>query len=338
MNSHISKRILITGGTSGIGYQAVLKFIEAKHNLIIPCRNNSSLNFLLNSLKKDNISIDLIESKVEFPIVDLADLSSIETFSSKYIAGNKAIDTLILNAGIQYTGAKSIRRSNQGLELTIAINHIAHQYLSQRMIPLLIKSKTPRVVVTSSEVHDPDSPGGKVGAKAGLGNLDGMERSNEFEMIDGSSSFNPDKAYKDSKLCNILFAKELYYRLSIKHTKIPVLCWAPGLVIPRSKEGFFRYSRKYNEIGQIIFAFIARDLLRITETPMKAGQILNELATSEKYQKNIFLYLSNNIQRPGKMELNEKAFSEEATDTFKSKKLWDLTNSVIGSFVALDPL
>ena len=80
---------------------------------------------------------------------------------------------------------------------------------------------------------------------------------------------------------------------------IPVLCWAPGLVIPATKEGFFRYSRKYNELGQILFAFIARDLLNITESPENAGRILYNQATSDSYQEENFLYLSNNIKGLG---------------------------------------
>ena len=59
-----------------------------------------------------------------------------------------------------------------------------------------------------------------------------------------------------------------------KGLKIPVIAWAPGLVIPKSSEGFFRYSRKYNEYGQRIFALIVRDLFHITETPERAGKLL----------------------------------------------------------------
>jgi protochlorophyllide reductase len=54
--------------------------------------------------------------------------------------------------------------------------------------------------VTASGVHDPESPGGQQGALATLGDLKGLEQDGRnCEMLDGGA-FNPDKAYKDSKV------------------------------------------------------------------------------------------------------------------------------------------
>ena len=62
--------------------------------------------------------------------------------------------------------------------------------LIQRLNPLLKKSKKPRVVITASDVHDPDSPGGQIGEKAGLNNLQGIRNSSEFEMIDDYNEYD----------------------------------------------------------------------------------------------------------------------------------------------------
>jgi protochlorophyllide reductase len=134
-------------------------------------------------------------------------------------------------------------------------------------------------VITSSEVHDPATAGGRVGLPAGLADLDGLRGGAGFSMVDGESPFNAEKAYKDSKLCNLLFARELAERLRRRGTPMPVLAWSPGLVIPRGEGGFFRYSRRHNPWGQKIFALVARDLLRITVAPEKAGIRLAALAT-----------------------------------------------------------
>ncbi len=337
MNHQPDIRIFITGGTSGIGYQAVRNFLEKGYKLTLLCRNSSRVDSTINLLRSDNFSLSKIDRLVSFPIVDLSNLNSIQEFTANELSKGSKIDRIILNAGLQYTGSKLIRRSHQGIELTFAVNHLSHQYLFQRLFPLLNKSESPRVIITASEVHNPESAGGQIGRRAGLCNLEGIKRSSSFEMIDGLSSFDADKAYKDSKLCNVLFAKELSRRILKNNLHIPVLCWAPGLVIPLTKDGFFRHSRKYNEWGQVMFAFIARDLFKITESPQNAGKILYNLATSDFYQKELFLYLSNNIKTFGQMVLTKKAISSEANEDLKAEQLWDLSYKIIQEFVTIDP-
>ena len=172
------------------------------------------------------------------------------------------------------------------------------------------------------------SSGGRVGAKASLGDLLGLVSGAGFEMIDGNQ-FNADKAYKDSKLCNILFAKELSNRLKKNKSQISVMAWAPGLVISRNRQGFFRYSRKNNEFGQILFAFLARDLLKITTSNEEAGIILCDLACSCKYNKFDFSYYSNKIISPGKFIFEKTNISDEAQREGLSNKLWDLSRDLI---------
>ncbi len=91
-------------------------------------------------------------------------------------------------------------------------------------------------MVTSSLVHDPESPGGGAqGATATLGDIQGLEYavsngSRQFNMVDGGP-FNADKAYKDSKLCNELFVRELLRRLDQNNNSIKVNCFTPGLIV-----------------------------------------------------------------------------------------------------------
>ena len=330
LNHGVQKTILITGGSSGIGYQAVIKMLINGHKIILPCRNKKISERTLQRLSKEN----LIDSKnflnASAPIMDLSDLVSIENFCSSVLNNCKAIDVLILNAGLQYTGAKNPRFSAQGYELTFATNHLSHHYLTYLLLPLLYKAKSPRIIITASEVHDPKSPGGRVGKLAKLNGLKGIPSSNNFMMLDGSPDFSADKAYKDSKLCNILFAKELAQKLSINDLLIPVISWAPGLVIPKDKEGFFRYSRKYNEIGQVAFAFIARDLFRIAVDPSIAGDILYNLSDKDIYNVKGFKYYSYSNQGFNKHQLLEKCTSQESQDLSLSSKLWEYTCDLLG--------
>jgi protochlorophyllide reductase len=193
------------------------------------------------------------------------------------------------------------------------------------------------VVVTAWEVHDPGAPGGRVGQPAGLGDLAGLKAGAGFAMVNGQARFDADKAYKDSKLCNLLFARELERRLRLRGTPMPVLAWSPGLVIPRSSGGFFRYSRRHNEWGQRLFALVARDLLRITATPPQAGALLAGLATDPAYGGEGFSYRSNRVQGPARLRFEVAEPSREARDDTLAQDLWAISAELVGLPADLPP-
>jgi protochlorophyllide reductase len=89
----------------------------------------------------------------------------------------------------------------------VGTNHLGHFYLNHLLLPKVNKQDG-KIVVTASGVHDPESPGGKQGKLATLGNLEGFERDGRlFEMVDGAP-YNGDKAYKDSKVRHPYLAKQ----------------------------------------------------------------------------------------------------------------------------------
>ena len=320
------KHILITGASSGIGLEAALLLHSASHQLTLPCRNSETA-------AKLNQRIGDSAEMVQTPICDLADLNSVASCAKELLIKGNPIDTLVLNAGLQYSGSKQPQWSKQGFELTIAVNHLAHQALLEQLLPLLLLSKSPRLIITASEVHDPQSPGGKVGAPAGLADLNGLRQGPGALMLDGGNIFNAEKAYKDSKLCNLLMAQYVAQNLSTNSTPITVIAWSPGLVIPRSNEGFFRYSRKQNPIGQTIFAFIARDLLRICETTEGAGKLLANLATEKQLETTKFQYWCNRVIGLGKLEFKQTDPSQEASCLKLAEKLWQLSAKQINASI-----
>ena len=314
-----TRRILLTGGSSGIGFEAATLLLKAGHHLTLPCRDATTAAALRERLG----------GRIETPICDLADLSSIDRCATSLLAKGEPIDTLVLNAGLQYSGGAEPRWSAQGYELTIAVNHLGHQALLQQLLPLLLRGTAPRLVVTASEVHDPSTAGGKVGLPAGLGDLAGLRRGPGAPMLDGNSSFNAEKAYKDSKLCNLLMAREVERRLQELGTPLTVLAWSPGLVIPRSDGGFFRYSRSHNPLGQALFALVARDLLRLSETPERAGTLLAGLASTSPPQASGFQYWSNRVLGPGRLRFEASQPSADACSDTLARQLWDLSAQII---------
>ena len=304
----------MTGANSGIGEVAARHLQESGHALTVVCR----------SRERAEQSLEWIQDPSQILIADLANLNAVKNMAHQLGLDGQQFDVLVLNAGLQYAGVDTPRWSQQGFELTWAVNHLAHQCLLQLVLPLLQDSPSPRVVITASEVHNPTTGGGRVGQPAGLGTLAGLDQGKGASMVDGTSPFSADKAYKDSKLCNLLMGLELSHR----QPQLPVLCWSPGLVIPRTKDGFFRESRKANPWGQAVFGFIARDLLRLTEDPERAGNHLVALVLGQ-HDAPGFSYWSNHVVAPGKHIFESTEPSPEATDLGQAHMLWQLSEDLI---------
>jgi protochlorophyllide reductase len=332
------RHVLLTGGNSGIGLQAAMQLLQAGHRLTVLCRDAASAERLGQVLAplaqqapaEQPLANQPLGARLATPICDLDDLTSIERCAAELLTAGEPIDSLVLNAGLQYSGASEPRWSAQGFELTFAVNHLAHQALLQRLLPLLLRGTAPRLVVTASEVHDPTTAGGKVGQPAGLGDLSGLRQGAGAAMLDGGP-FNAEKAYKDSKLCNLLMARELDRQLRQQGQTLPVLAWSPGLVIPRGSGGFFRYSRSQNPFGQALFALIARDLLRLTETPQRAGALLAGLATSSPTDPVGFQYMSNRVLGPGRLRFAVSEISMEARNDDLARELWSLSAEAVAN-------
>jgi len=328
------KNILITGGNSGIGFFATINLLKTQNNLYIPIRSLSRKEeFLLKLIKyfdKQYLKkyLNIIED------IDLSDLENVQKIRDYLIKKNVFLDVVILNAGLQYTGAFYPKVSKQGIELTFAVNHLAHFYLINILIGLINNKKESRIIVTSSDVHDPNSPGGNIGEKAGLNALLNFKE----EITEKYINFNSDKAYKNSKLCNILFAKELSKRLQARASKIAVITWAPGLVIPNEDLGFFRYSSKFNIFGYLVFSSIAKNILGISENVENAGRLLSQIVFDSAFNDIKYLHLSNKLVFYKKHKLVKSDVSEEACKDELALKLWNLSAELCRSFgfVSLD--
>ena len=322
------KNILITGGNSGIGFFAAINLLRTKNNLYIPIRSLSRKEEFLSKLSKffDKQYLEKYLHIIEN--IDLSDLENIQKVRDFLIQENVYLDVVILNAGLQYTGAFYPKVSKQGIELTFAVNHLAHFYLINILIGQINNYKESRIIITSSDVHNPNSAGGNVGEKAGLNNLVNFKE----EITGKYINFNSDKAYKNSKLCNILFAKELSKRLQNQLSKISVITWAPGLVIPNEDLGFFRYSKKFNSFGYLVFSSIANSILGISENVENAGHLLYKIVFDTAFNNIKYLHLSNKLVFYKKHKLVKSDVSKEACNDELALKLWNLSEELCRSF------
>ena len=328
------KRVLVTGPNSGIGFDGACKLAVLGYDVVLACRTlakaeDAAARIRARALENGApLSGELIPAEC-----DLGDLGSVRRFAAS-AAGAAPLDALVLNAGVQYSGDNDVRRTADGFEITVGTNHLGHFLLTELMLPRLEQAAgtspdgtAPRVVVTASEVHDPASPGGNVGLGAGLGDLAGLKASGaDFAMLDGSA-YNADKAYKDSKLCNVLFARELQRRLSAANSAVTVNAFGPGLI---TRTGFFRYQ---NPLFVKLFDFATNDIFHVAETVDGGGDCLVYMATSPALEGKGGLYYNNGIA-PGEGKTGHKfergEVSAEARDDAEAAALWQYSERLVG--------
>jgi protochlorophyllide reductase len=139
----------MTGGTSGIGRRAVERLL-AEH----PQWQVMLLARL--SRRTDEVqALDPAGSRLRIIPADLSDLASVERACEDVVAHLAAspIDVMALNAGVQELDGN--RASADGYELSFAVNHLAHFAITERLVPRLRRGG--RVIITASEVHDPEA-------------------------------------------------------------------------------------------------------------------------------------------------------------------------------------
>lgn len=173
--------ILVTGSTDGIGLETALELAHQGHKLVLHGRNEKKVQHTRNAILHAVPGAVLHTTQA-----DLADLDAIALMARDLAACLPKLDVLINNAGVYMTERKI---SKNGFEMTLAVNYIAHFLLTALLLPLLKKSSDPRVVTVSSVAHQ-------------RGHID-------FDNMNGECHFDSYTAYANSKLADVLFAKEL---------------------------------------------------------------------------------------------------------------------------------
>ena len=192
-----NKLAIVTGANSGMGMATVEALSDEGAKVIMLCRNEKRG---VEAFKK------LMEKKdrqIELMLCDLGDYSSIRSFASQVKEKYKRIDILVNNAGFI---SLDRQETKEGLERQFGINHIGHFLLTTEVLDLMGEGS--RIVVVASGAHK----AGKI----------------HFDDINLKRGYNVVRAYSQSKLANILFAKELSKRL--KDRGITVNCCHPGAV------------------------------------------------------------------------------------------------------------
>lgn len=194
------KICLITGGNSGIGKETAVGLAKMGATVVIVCRNRNKGEAALSEIKErsGNDSINLM-------VADLSSQKNIRKLVDDFKSMYKELHVLINNAGVFLTKRTL---TEDGIEATFAINHLAPFLLTNLLLDVLKSSAPSRIVNVSSTAHN-------------KGHI-------HFDDIQFERKYSAIKAYCQSKLANILFTYELARRL--KETNINVNCLHPGAV------------------------------------------------------------------------------------------------------------
>jgi NAD(P)-dependent dehydrogenase (short-subunit alcohol dehydrogenase family) len=197
------KTIVITGGTSGIGEVAALALAKMGARTVLIARDKARGNATLARLRD---SVPGVAHTVYF--ADLLRLAEMKRVAAQIAEHESRIDVLINNAGALFA---TRGLTDDGLERTFALNHMAYFVITAGLRERLSASAPARIINTASAAHQ--------GATL------------DFDDLQSAKSFGAMKAYGRSKLCNILFTRELARRLH--GTGVTANCLHPGFVATR---------------------------------------------------------------------------------------------------------
>jgi NAD(P)-dependent dehydrogenase (short-subunit alcohol dehydrogenase family) len=172
--------LVLTGSTSGIGWETLKELLPHFKAVILPVRNISKAEKMISGLSE--------KEKIRLVPMDLSEMKSVKSGAIEILKLTDQVDVLINNAGGMFPAKKL---TSEGLDMTFATNHLGHFLLTRELLPALQKGKA-KIINLSSEAH----------------RISG-DPSEDFSL---KKSSNTVTAYGKGKLYNILFTSELKNR------------------------------------------------------------------------------------------------------------------------------
>lgn len=257
--------------------------------------------------------------------IDLGSLESVRQFVKDFRASGKSLEALVCNAAIYMPLLKQPLRSPEGYELTVATNHLGHFLLCNLMLEDLKNSPAAdkRLVILGTVTHNPDELGGKIPPRPDLGDLKGFEQGfkEPITMIDGKK-FEPVKAYKDSKVCNVLTMRELHRRYH-ESTGIIFSSLYPGCV---AETPLFR---NHYPLFQKLFPLFQKYITGGYVSQELSGERVAAVVADPEYaQSGVYWSWGNRQKKDGKSFVQQ--VSPQARDDAKGERMWNLSAKLVG--------
>ena len=281
------KTALITGANSGIGKMTAMKLAGLNYHTIMLCRNQD---------KADKARKEIVQEtkndKIDIVICDLGIMNQIHEVAKTIRDSYPKMDLLVNNAGMLPDSSR--KTTEEGLEITFAVNHLSNFLLTRELMPLLEKADSARIVNVASNAH----------------------RTGRFEPenLQIEKGYDTYKAYGNSKLFNIMFTQRL--AREIEGSGITTYSLHPGVVATHfASESNSLYAKLFS-LGRFFMI-----------SPEKGAETTNYLCTEPGIEHLNGQYFVK--KRPVKPKI--KAATDDASCDLLWQKSEDILESVLKS-------
>lgn len=332
----LRKLTVVTGASSGLGLNAAATLAKTgRHFVVMAVRD-------VEKGKKVAKKMGFPEGSYTVMKLELASLQSVRDFVANLKAFKSArpVNNLICNAAVYRPTDPQPAWTDDGFEMSMGVNHLGHFLLANLLLDDMSKAKGARVCIVGSITGNTNTVGGGlVYPQADLGKLQGLEQGGvkPIAMADGKPFFGA-KAYKDSKVCNMMTVAELHRRYHEK-TGIIFSSMYPGCI---AETALFREKRTwFRKAFPWFMKYVTGGYVGEQEAGDRLAQVLDDPQCNKS---NVYWSWNGGAKSVGRWsedgkpkgaggsggEIFENEQSGAVRDPVTAAKVWDYSAKAVG--------
>lgn len=332
----LRKLVVVTGASSGLGRECAKTLAKTgKYFVVMAVRD-------VEKGKKVAKKYGFPDGSYIVMKLELASLQSVRDFVANLKAFKSArpLTHLVCNAAVYRPTDPEPAWTDDGFEMSMGVNHLGHFLLVNLLLDDMSRAKGARVCIVGSITGNSNTVGGGlVYPRADLGELQGFEQGgvNPVAMVDGKPFFGA-KAYKDSKVCNMMTVSELNRRYH-ESTGITFSSMYPGCIAEtqlfREKRPWFRKAFPW------FMKYVTGGYVGEEEAGERLAQVIDDPQCAKS---GVYWSWNGGAQQVGRWsddgkpkgaggsggEIFENEQSDAVRDGPKAKKMWDLSVDMVG--------
>ena len=288
---------MVTGASRGIGKATAAALAGMGAHVLLVCRDRER-----GEAAQGEIRVRSGSEAVEVMIADLSSQPQIRQLAADFRSKHDRLHVLINNAG---TFESDRLETEDGLETTFAVNHLAPFLLTNLLLSVLVASAPSRIVTVSSAGH-------------------GYGTNINFDDLQTERRYGAMRAYSQSKLANVLFTYELARRL--EGTSVTAHCVHPGAV----DTGFLRYKGVLGAVARGLIGTSRHFLLNAEQGAATSVYVASspevDGVTGHYFRKQEFAGWPMGFNAPVRAVRSSKQSYDESV----ARRLWEVSETLTG--------